>query len=291
MREWLELPDLALAQKIDYTEKNGAETDPVLAGFTAVRAQLSMLAWNAYAEPLNCDSGPMSRTGVVTMPMDDGLGDELMAAFAASPPALLQPDDFAIGYSSNRTREGCDHLNRANEYRAMTDGMTALLDRTMERLAPQIEQTFGHPFRVASARSFELKPRTGIEGRHLDGWPPSLRKMFFLPQGASPALGSTWFRRRDGREIVVESDRPLILLFENSVVWHAPRPAEQRRPTIELDLVPATKTVPQVYYAGLNGFYPWFPSEASFLQGTRAAAQIAAARTDRRGLLRRLIDR
>ncbi|WP_428659165.1 hypothetical protein [Reyranella sp.] len=291
MRDWLELSDLALAQKIDYTEKNGPETDPVLAGFAAVRAHLSMLAWNTYTEPLNCDSGPISRTGVVTFPMDEALGEEFMAAFAASPPAALQRDDFAIGYFSNRTQASCDHLNRANEYRAMTQEMTALLDRTMERLAPQIEQTLNHPFRIASARSFELKPRTGIEGRHLDGWPPSIRKLYFLPQGASRELGSTWFRCRDGRELTVESDRPLILLFENSVAWHAPRPAQKRRPTIELNIVPATKTVPQSYYAGLNGFYPLFPSEASFLQGTRAAAQIATARTERRGLLRRLIDR
>jgi hypothetical protein len=290
MRDWLELSDLALAQKIDYTEKNGAETDPVLAGFIAVRAHLSMLAWNAYAEPLNCDSGPMAKAGVTTMAMDDDLGESLMAAFAASPPALLQRDDFAIGYVSNRTQESCDHLNRANDYRAMTDGMTAILDRAMERLAPQIEQTLGHPFRIVSTRSFELKPRTGIEGRHLDGWPPSLRKMFFLPRGASPELGSTWFRRRDGREIVVESSGPVILLVENSVVWHAPRPAQQRRPTIELNLAPAPRTVPQTWYAGLNGFYPWFPSEASFLQGTRAAAQIAAS-AERRSLLQRLTGR
>jgi len=291
MRKWLELSDLALAQKIDYTEKNGAETDPALASFVAVRAHLSMLAWNAFAEPLNCDSGPISKTGVMTIPMDEDLGEKLMAAFTASPSAVLQRDDFAIGYVSNRTQQMCDHLNRANDYRAMTDEMTALLDQIMEWLAPQIEQTFDHPFRVASVRSFELNPHTGIEGRHLDGWPPSLRKMYFLPRGASRELGSTWFRCRDGREIVVESRRPLILLFENSVVWHAPRPAGQRRPTIEFNLVPAPKTVRQIYYAGLNGSYPWFPSEASFLQGTRAAAQIAADQSERRGLLRRLIDR
>jgi hypothetical protein len=291
MREWLELSDLALAQKIDYAEKNGAETDPVLAGFVPVRAHLSMLAWSTYAEPMNCDCGPLSRTGVMTIPMEDDLGERLMTTFTGSPGAVLKRDDFAIGYLSNRTQEGCDHFNRANDYRAMTDEMTALLDRTMERLAPQIEQALNHPFRVVSVRSFELKPRTGIEGRHLDGWPPSIRKMFFLPEEASRELGSTWFRRRDGREIVVESRRPLILLFENSVVWHAPQPARQRRPTIEVNLAPATKTVPQTYYAGLNGLYPWFPTEASFLQGTRAAAQIAAAKTERRGLLRRLIDR
>lgn len=291
MRSWLELSDVALAQKIDYTEKNGAETDPVLTAFFPLRAQLSMLAWQAYAEPLNCDSGPISRTGVVTLPMDDDLGEKLMAVFSSSPPAVLQRDDFAIGYFSNRTQANCDHLSRANGYRAVTEGMTTLLDRIMTRLAPQIEQVLNHPFRIASVRPFELKPHSGIEGRHLDGWPPSIRKLFFLPQGASRELGSTWFRCRDGREMVIESSQPLILLFENSVAWHAPRPAQRLRPTIELNIVPAAQTVPQTYYAGLNGFYPWFPTEASFLQGTRTAAKIAAGQTERRGLLRRLIDR
>lgn len=291
MRDWLELSDLALAQKIDYTEKNGAETDPELVNFASVRSRLSMLAWNSYAEPLNCDSGSLSKTGVVTIPMAEGLGDRLMSAFDGSPQTTLQRDDFAIGYLSNRTQEDCDHFNRANDYRAPTDEMTDLLDHTMEQLAPQLEQTLNHPFRVVSVRSFELKPRSGIEGRHLDGWPPSVRKIFFLPQGASQELGSTWFRCRDGREIVVESHKPLILLFENSVVWHAPRPAQQKRPTIEINLAPASRTVAKTYYAGLNGFYPWFPTEASFLQGTRAAAQIAATIPGQRSFLQRLIGR
>jgi hypothetical protein len=59
---------------------------------------------------------------------------------------------------------------------------------------------------------------------------------------------------------------------------------------LNCDSGPISKTVPQAYYAGLNGCYPWFPTEASFLQGTQAAAQIAAAKAERRGgLLRRLI--
>lgn len=160
MRNWLELSDLALAQKIDYTEKNGAETDPTLAGFVPVRAQLSMLAWNAFAAPLDCDSGPIARTGVMTFAMEDGIA------------AALKRDDFAIGYVHDHTQESCDHLNRANGYRALTGETTALLDRTMEGLAPQIEQALGHPFRIVSVRSFELQPRTGIEGRRTARWDP-----------------------------------------------------------------------------------------------------------------------
>jgi hypothetical protein len=72
--------NLALAQEVDYTEKNGAETDPVLAGIVPVRSHLSMLAWSTHAEPLNCASGPLSKTGVMTMPMDDALGEKLMVA-------------------------------------------------------------------------------------------------------------------------------------------------------------------------------------------------------------------
>jgi hypothetical protein len=70
--------------KIDYTEKNDAEIDPTLAAFVPVRARLSMLAWSAYAEPMNCDCGPLSRIGVMTIPMDDDLGETLMAAFTDS---------------------------------------------------------------------------------------------------------------------------------------------------------------------------------------------------------------
>ena len=48
-------------------------------------------------------------------------------------------------------------------------------------------------------------------------------------------------------------------LFENSRVLHAPTPGKVKRPTIELDIVPALRTTTVPNYAGINGWYPLFP--------------------------------
>ncbi len=83
--------------------------------------------------------------------------------------------------------------------------------------------------------------------------------MFILPQGATPRLGTTWFTRRDGREITIDEPGPVWTLFENSRVLHAPTPGKLKRPTVELDIVPALRTTTVPKYAGINGWYPLFP--------------------------------
>jgi hypothetical protein len=102
-----------------------------------------------------------------------------------------------------------------------------------------------------------------------------MRKLFILPQGASKRSGTTWFQLRDGNELVLESDKPIWVIFENSVVLHAPIFSEKLRPTIEFDLLPAMETSLEPFYAGINGWYPWFPTEAGLLEGTRIALQIS----------------
>jgi hypothetical protein len=116
MHEWLQLSDVSLAQKIDYGEKNFAETDPTLNDFVNVRAHLSRLAWNAYAEAIKCDRGLIARTGVMNWPLEPDTAGRLVEAFVDSPKTKIRPDDFALGYMASRTAESCDHLNRANDY-------------------------------------------------------------------------------------------------------------------------------------------------------------------------------
>ena len=130
-----------------------------------------------------------------------------------------------------------------------------------------------------STRQFQLVPNYQAAGRHVDGWPVSIRKMFILPRGVGAKSGTTWFRLRDGREVTLSSDGPIWAVFENSVVWHAPIFAQEMRPTIELDFAPARETSFEPYYAGTNGWYPWFPTEAGLLEGTRmAVSQVVGTR-------------
>jgi hypothetical protein len=290
MLEWLKLSDLALAQKLDYEEKYGLEDDKHFRAFFALRSHLSLLAWNAYAAALNCDAGPLSRTGVIWKELDATVADRLNEIMMASPKTELRRDDFAMGYLANAVSSLRDYLNASNEYREVTPDFTAALRGLLATIGPEIERDLGHPFRIGSIRQFQLQPDRVAAYRHIDGWPPSIRKLFILPRGAGRKLGTTWFRLRNGEEIVLDVEKPIWVLFENSVVWHAPVSSDAQRPTIEVDLLPAPVSSFEPFYAGINGWYPWFPTEDSMLQGTRAAAQIYAENQGK-SLLGRLLKR
>ena len=72
---------------------------------------------------------------------------------------------------------------------------------------------------------------------------------------------------------MLESEKPIWVLFENSVVLHAPISGVALRPTIEFDIVPARQTSFEVVDAGLGGWYPHFPTEAELHAATRQALQ------------------
>jgi len=165
-------------------------------------------------------------------------------------------------------------LNGSNDYREATPEFVELLSAYLSRIGPEVQKVLGHPWRVASIRQFYLRPKASA-GRHVDGWPTSMRKLFILPRGATRQLGTTWFRLRDGREMMLESGQPIWAIFENSVVDHALVSSELERPTIEVDLLPATKTSTEPFYAGINGWYPWFPNEAGLLDATRVSLSFA----------------
>ena len=287
MRELLQHPDLRLAQEIDALEKQGAEDDVALNRFRSVRSDLSRIAWNAFASALGCDAGPLSRTGVMVFPLDQGLADRLLAALLESPKTPLRHDDFALGYVSTAVSQS-DYMNACNEYRALTPRSRALLSEFLSLSGPTLEQAIGHPFRIGSTRQFQLVPRDVAADRHVDGWPVAIRKVFILPRGAGRRSGTTWFCQRNGQELVIESDQPIWVIFENSVVLHAPVCGASLRPTIEFDFLPAQATCLDPVSAGLAGWYPWFPTEAGLLEGTRVALARCYADEPAKGWLNRL---
>ena len=292
LRDWLELSDLELAQRADYEEKNGPAGDPAMARFSAIRAHLSRVAWNAYASALDCDSGPLARTGVIWRPIPQDLAERLLSNLLESPKTTLRRDDYAMGYLATISPSSLETLNGGNEYRETTPKVMATLSEFMASVGPVLAEEFGHPFRIVSTRQFQLVPNYQAAGRHVDGWPVSIRKMFVLPRGVGSKSGTTWFRLRDGREVTLSSEGPIWAVFENSVVWHAPIFSEEMRPTIELDFAPARETSFEPYYAGINGWYPWFPTEAGLMEATRiAVSQVVGSRPPARGLFETVFNK
>ena len=277
MRHLLHLSDDELLRAIDAREKLGRENDKPLTRFQAVRADLSRTAWDSFAAALDCDSGPIAETGVTVFPLDHGLAERLMAAMMTSPKTRMQPADFAMGYMQTAPKQ-CEYMNLCNEYRTLGPDSMAMLREFAAGVGPTLERHLGHRFCIASSRQFQLVPREEAADDHVDGWPPSIRKLFILPRGAGASLGSTRFRLRNGKSITLDTRDPVWVIFENSVVRHAPVTGVALRPTLELDIAPSARTSHEPVDAGLAGWYPWFPTHAGLREGTRRAlAQCIAA--------------
>ena len=228
--------------------------------FSAARAFSSRQAWDQFS--VGCDSGQIAKTGVVWQPISQEWADRLLAILERSQPARLHRGDYSYGYMATLSDLIINFLNIVNDYRSVTPELLVALREFLDEHGSQITRWVNHPWRICSLRPFNLLNSGEIGSRHIDGWPLAIRKVFILPQGASTRTGSTWFRLRDGSELQFDCPSPCWLMFENNVVEHAIAPGGACRPTIELDLMPARETSTEPVYAGLNGWYPWFPESS-----------------------------
>jgi hypothetical protein len=268
----LALSDRALAERMHLLEGRTDGTDTYFEQYRRDLAEQSRTAWQALTDELGCDNGPLAEVGVMSFPLDEGLAGRLLDTLLASPRVKVRRKDFALGYVSTSTAQ-CDYLNDSNQYRKLTPAALAVLAEFMAGAGPVIESMIGHPFRIASTRQFQLVPNRPQADRHLDGWPVAMRKIFVLPQGCGKRSSTTWFRRRDGVEFTMESDKPIWVLFENSVVLHAPVSGVALRPTIEFDIVPSRQTSFDVVDAGIGGWYPYFPTESELYAAARLSLE------------------
>ena len=244
--------------------------------FDEARARSSRLAWDKFS--IGCDSGPIAKTGVVWQPIAQEWADRLLAALENSKPTRLVRGDYSDGYMATLSDLIIGFLNIVNDYRTVTPEFTATLRAFLGAHGSQITRWLNHPWSVCSIRPFNLKLSGELGSRHVDGWPPAIRKVFILPRGASAQTGTTWFRLRDGSELLFDHPSPCWLMFENNTVEHAMMPGKMLRPTIELDLTPARQTSMDPVYAGLNGWYPWFPENSSKWHLTTAMQSLPGSR-------------
>jgi len=248
------------------------DEDPSFEHYQRFRNELSRQAWQKLTDELDCDRGPLAEVGVMTFPLEEGLAGRLLQALLAAPRVRMRRKDFALGYVGTSVGQ-CDYLNSSNEYRKLTPVSQDLMRQFLATAGPIIERSIAHPFRIASTRQFQLIPNRPAADRHLDGWPVAMRKIFVLPQGCGKRSSTTWFRLRNGEEFTLESEKPIWVLFENSVVLHAPISGVALRPTIEFDIVPARRSSFDLVDAGLGGWYPNFPTEGELLAGTRLSLE------------------
>jgi hypothetical protein len=239
-------PIYALERKIDLWQP-----------FQQSRAQLSREHWDRFSA--DCDNGPIAKTGVIWQPIRQDWADRLFALFEGAKPERLLRGDYSDGYMATLDDSIINYLNMVNNYRMVTPELLRAIQEFLGEQSAQLTGWLQHPWRVCSVRQFDLRPTTEIGSRHIDGWPPAIRKVFILPRGAGSQTGTTWFRLRDGSELLFDCSSPCWIVFENNVVQHAMMPGQGFRPTIELDVTPAREMSTVPVYAGLNGWYPWFP--------------------------------
>jgi hypothetical protein len=223
--------------------------------------QSSSLVWRVWSR--GCDRGPVSRTGVATELLSPAWVARFMAETDSELRATITVEETRPLYFTELRPAELEDLNRVNEYRAVIPSLLQTLEDLLKESRSRIDGYLDHPCRVASVRQFYLRPGERPEGqpgdKHYDGWPPSIRKLFILPAGATPRTGTSWFRLRDGMETLLDEQRPLWSIFENSRVLHALTPGKMPRPTIELNIVPARRTPTDPAYVGINAWYSRFP--------------------------------
>lgn len=229
--------------------------------FINARAELSKVAWQEFAPDF--DSGKIAKTGVVWKPLSASWAGRFLSLLQGSSPMMLQRGDYDDGYFATLEDPILNYLNVVNDYRKVTPELLVAIRAFLDEEKEQLTRWLGHPWGVCSVRQFHLRPTTETGSRHMDGWPPSIRKIFILPGGATAQSGQTWFRLRDGTELLFEHPDPCWVVFENNTVLHAMMPGKGFRPTLELDIVPARQTSTEPCYAGVNGWYPWFPEKSS----------------------------
>jgi hypothetical protein len=243
--------------------------------FNAARSELSQKAWKDFST--GCDSGLIAKTGVVWQPISEAWARRFLSLLESSAPVQLLREDYDSGYMATLIEIIIKYLNVCNDYRAVTPALLLALREFLDEQSGQIATWVQHPWRICSVRQFNLRPTGEVGSKHTDGWPKAIRKIFILPAGASPDSGTTWFRLRDGRELLFNHPSPCWVMFENNVVDHAMTPGKGVRPTIELDIVPARRTSAVPVYAGLNGWYPWFPTRSVALHLAAAIQSLRKA--------------
>lgn len=241
----------------------GYDKSELLGRVHDIRQKRSEAAWEAFATrayDLYGDGPPqLDALGAAGGDLDPDFAAKLLEAVRKAPLVQIRREDCAVGYMGETRQSNLDYLNRRNLYHAVTPELMALIDVFLREFAPRMEQMSGHFWSVASVRCFSLRP--GLDGqRHMDGWPPSIKKLFLLPEGHGMERGTTYVRLHNGKGIYAQRPGPAWMIFENSKVLHgAVAPKEVPRPTIEVDFMPALHTDTTPRFAGLNGWYPWFP--------------------------------
>jgi len=270
-----------------YEADPASDADQDFAKFRELRSALSRKAWDALSDRVISQGhdSELARRGISLRPLKAKWAETFRAIIAESAKSPIKRADYAAGYYPTLIGWLLDYLNDVNEYRTVTPQLMSAAGLFLAENAREIEGLCGHPWRVASIRQFYLKPKAPVGSRHLDGWPPALKKLFILPDGANRSIGTTQFLLKTGTHTVVETG-PAWMMFENSLVEHAAEagPAGMR-PTIEMDIVPARKTDPQPFYAGINGWYPWFPGRRLTAWGSiRALCAVNRPRLYKRAL-------
>ena len=148
------------------------------------------------------------------------------------------------------------------KHRRMSPEVAQLLTQILSSLRGEIEKICGHYWAAGAVR---LHSQNHVDGGwHSDMWPLSIKKLIIYPSGASEQLGSTEFRLRSGEQAVVTGDKGTWAIFENTAIIHqaiGPKRGSPPRPTIELAILPALDSDPEVRSSGIHVGYPWLPPD------------------------------
>ena len=275
--------------------------DPNAIHWFRARRAVAFLVWEIYAAAAirhyraeHPDAGAplMKANGAYVGQMVPELGERLEMEFLRCKQVPWR-DERPEGYTYDPFENPWslpEYRDKCTPHREVSGALMDVLNEILELLAPEIETVLGHRWSAGAARAYSQN--SGEDGGiHTDGWPLGVRKLMIYPSGASLEQGSTAFFLPAGPTIVA-GGKGVWTIFENSLLRHmakAPPDGKPSRPTLEITILPASRTDPRIKGHGIHVGYPWLPPDIEELQGEDMPAGFTSAEIINRTLLRSLL--
>jgi hypothetical protein len=236
------------------------------------RSLLSYLAWDVFAA--NCrenylsqpgHSAKIDKTGVIHGKLSRTDLENIVACMGRCEEMKYLGDDFTQDHMFNPWIFGdcAKEFNEFATYLRPSAELNGALEKVLQSMQSEFDNTMGHHWSVISSKVMILKPLTTSIGPHIwhcDSHPACCKKMMIYLSPTSESTGSTEYKQYDGHIHKVCGDGGEWVLFENSRVTHrALPPVSVIRPVIELTFMPAFTTDTKIQNPGINAGYPWFP--------------------------------
>lgn len=214
------------------------------------------LVFDYWGAELQRDSKPtqFSEDGYVLFDMSPEYLQSLMGFFDPEKEIEYRQMDVDETFHQTPVPEGFEKkYNQTHKFFSAPKSIQGL-ERYMAEIAPIIESELSGSFKIVNVRATAITSNgpAGPTSWHFDGGPRFLRKIMIYPKPLNTENGTLEIYTRKGKKVRLESNGPLAILCDVSILKHRGVPGKlgSVRPMIEITLSPSEKTDTTLRFAG-----------------------------------------